>query len=350
VAAFLASDEVPLKEASYYQLIDNDIIQCLLCPQLCKLKKNRFGICGVRQHIDGKLYSLVYGKAIAVHVDPIEKKPLFHVSPGSHSFSIATVGCNLKCKFCQNCEISQVSKSIDASKLGTELSPKEIVTLARRNKCLSISYTYTEPTIYFEYALDCCKLARQGNLLNVFVTNGYINPEPLTEVAAYLDAANVDLKSFQDRFYHEMTGAKLAPVLDTLKLMKAKKIWVEVTTLLIPNKNDSVPELKDIANFIKQELGEETPWHISRFYPQYKLTSSPPTSVKSLTQAREIGLAAGLRYVYTGNIPGDKGEHTYCYNCGKVILQRTGFSVFDNHVKDSCCEYCQAKIDGLNLG
>ena len=339
-----------MKEAMFYQQLEGQKVQCTLCPHNCKLKPDQIGICGVRQNIGGKLVSLVYERAIAVHVDPIEKKPLFHVAPGSQSFSMATVGCNFECAFCQNSDISQVPQSLNVAETGTLMSAQEIVSLAKRNNCRSIAYTYTEPTIYFEYAYDCCRLARKEELLNVFVTNGYINPEPLKTVAPYLDAANVDLKSFTDSFYHKLVGAKLEPVLSTLKLMKELGIWIEVTTLVIPTKNDSDEELRNIAGFIKNELGEETPWHISRFYPQHNLNSVPPTPVSTLSRAREIGLAEGLRYVYTGNVPGDEGESTFCYNCGKLLLKRYGFSVRDNHINDSKCEFCGIPIDGLALG
>jgi len=339
-----------MKEAMFYQQLEKNRVQCNLCPHNCKLKNDQTGICCVRQNINGKLFSLVYGRAIAVHVDPIEKKPLFHVAPGSRSFSMSTVGCNFKCEFCQNSNISQIPKSVDPAASGTEISPAEIVAAAVKSQCRSIAYTYTEPTIYFEYAYDCCKIAHQENILNVFVSNGYINPEPLKHISPYLDAANIDLKSFQEKFYKELVGAKLTPVLNSLKLMKKLDIWLEITTLLIPSKNDSYEELRDIARFIKQELGEETPWHISRFYPQHKLTTIPPTPVATLVKAREIGLSEGLRYVYTGNVPGDMGESTYCCNCGKEILKRYGFRLMGTNIVDSKCEFCDAQIDGLKIG
>ena len=339
-----------MKEAMFYQQLEKNKVQCNLCPHNCKLKNDQIGICRVRQNINGKLFSLVYGRAIAVHVDPIEKKPLFHVAPGSRSFSMSTVGCNFKCAFCQNSNISQIPESVDPAETGTEISPAEIVAAAVKSQCQSIAYTYTEPTIYFEYAYDCCKIAHKENILNVFVSNGYINPEPLKHVSPYLDAANIDLKSFQEKFYKELVSAKLSPVLDSLKLMKKRNIWLEITTLLIPSKNDSDEELRDIARFIKQELGEETPWHISRFYPQYKLTTLPPTPVATLVKAREIGLSEGLRYVYTGNIHGDKGESTYCYNCGKEILKRHGFDLLGTNIVNSKCEFCDVQIDGLKIG
>lgn len=337
-----------MREAMFYHQVENGKILCELCPHFCSLKENQIGICGVRQHLDGRLYSLVYGHAIAVHVDPIEKKPLFHVAPGSHSFSIATVGCNFHCKFCQNHDISQVKGTADINRFSRDLSPEEIVTMTKKSHCLSLAYTYTEPTIYFEYAYDTAKLAAQEKIINIFVTNGYINPEPLQMIHEYLDAANVDLKSFNDSFYRKMTGAKLTPVLDTLKLMKRLNIWIEVTTLIIAGENDSEEELTHIARFIKDELGAETPWHISRFYPQYRLTDHPPTPVATLKKAHEIGLGQGLRYVYMGNVPGNEAENTYCYNCGKLLIERYGYQIIENNIDSGNCKFCQVRIDGLN--
>lgn len=336
-----------MKEAMFYQIEADQRVVCQLCPHLCRLKPGQVGICGVRQNIDGKLVSLVYGKAIAVHIDPIEKKPLFHVLPGSQSFSIATVGCNFHCKFCQNYDISQVRDVGDIDRFSREISPEELVQLAKHNRCQSIAYTYTEPTIYFEYAYDTAQLAHQQGLLNVFVTNGYINPEPLHKIHDVLDAANVDLKSFSDQFYRRMTGGKLQPVLETLRLMKKLNIYVEITTLLIPGENDSDEELTAIADFIKNDLGVDTPWHISRFYPHYRLTDHSPTPVASLNRARDIGLAQGLRYVYLGNVPGSDAENTYCYHCGKLLIERYGFQIIQNHIVEGNCRFCGTKIDGL---
>ena len=338
-----------MKEAMFYRQIEDDRVLCELCPHFCKLKKDQIGTCGVRKNVSGKLYSLVYGKAITVHVDPIEKKPLFHVAPGSQSFSMSTVGCNFHCKFCQNHDISQVKNADAMTRFSRELSPDELVKMAKQNACLSIAYTYTEPTIYFEYAYDTAKIAHDNGLLNVFVTNGYINPEPLEFIHEYLDAANVDLKSFNDNFYQKLVGAKLAPVLDTLKLMKRLNIFVEVTTLVIPNENDSEQEMTAIASFIKNELGPETPWHISRFYPQYKLTDHSATPISTLNKAREIGLDQGLRYVYLGNVPGTESENTYCYNCGKLLIERYGYQIIEKNIQAGNCKFCGVKIDGLKI-
>lgn len=339
-----------MKEAMFYQQLENNQVRCELCPHFCKLKEGQAGICGVRQNKEGKLYALVHEQAIAVNVDPIEKKPLFHVAPGSYSLSIATVGCNFKCQFCQNCDISQVSMFSDVTQKGSKVTCAQVVALAKKYHCDSISYTYTEPTIFFEYAYETAQLAQQEKLINIFVSNGYINVEPLRAISPYLHAANVDLKSFRAEFYKELVGAKLTPVLDTLKRMKQLGIWLEVTTLVIPTKNDTEQELTDIAQFIKEELGAETPWHVSRFHPQYKLTTIPATPAKTLKTAYDIGRAIGLRYVYIGNIPGDDGESTFCYHCGKLIIKRYGFSIREKHIKNAACEFCGSAIDGLNLG
>lgn len=338
-----------MKEALFYRQLDDEMILCELCPHFCKLRKNQVGICRVRKNVSGKLYSLVYGKAVAVHVDPIEKKPLFHVAPGSQSFSMATVGCSFHCKFCQNHDISQVESAEAMIHFSQEWSPEDLVTMARQNKCLSIAYTYTEPTIYFEYAYATAKIAHENGLLNVFVTNGYINPEPLELIHDYLDAANVDLKSFNENFYRKLVGAKLAPVLDALKLMKKLNIFVEITTLVIPNENDSDHELTAIASFIKNELGPETPWHISRFYPHYQLADHSATPIATLNKAREIGLEQGLRYVYLGNVPGAESENTYCYSCGKLLIERYGYQIIENNIQKEQCKFCGTKIDGLHL-
>jgi len=338
-----------MKEAMFYRQTDNDSVVCELCPHACKLKEDQIGICGVRKNLSGKLFSLVYGKAIAVHVDPIEKKPLFHVAPGSQSFSMATVGCNFHCKFCQNYDISQVKDAETIRRFSRELSPRDLLTMAQKNSCISIAYTYTEPTIYFEYAYDTAKIAHESGLLNIFVTNGYINPEPLEYIQPYLDAANVDLKSFRDGFYKRLVGARLAPVLDALKLMKKLDIWIEVTTLVIPGENDSEAELTEIASFIKNELGVETPWHISRFYPHFHLRDHAVTPVATLNRAREIGLEQGLRYVYLGNVPGSDAENTYCYNCGELLIERYGYQIIAKNLNEGKCKFCGVEIDGLKI-
>ncbi|MCJ7748734.1 MAG: AmmeMemoRadiSam system radical SAM enzyme, partial [Desulfobacterales bacterium] len=283
--------------------------------------------------------------AISLNVDPIEKKPIFHLYPGSTSFSIATVGCNFRCLQCQNHEISQIPA--DQGRIdGSTVPPSKIVSLAKENRCQSISYTYTEPTIYFEYAYETAALASKDGIKNIFVTNGYMTEEALKTIQPYLDAANVDLKSFQEKFYKEICGSRLKPVLENLKLMREMGIWVEITTLVIPTLNDSDKEFEEIAQFIVS-LGPEVPWHISAFYPTYKMLNLPRTPASLLQRAREIGIKAGLRYVYCGNIPGEEGEDTFCPQCGRKVIERVGFRVVKNDVVKGECLHCHTKIDGI---
>ncbi len=336
-----------MKEAMFYEKSGDKVVKCNLCSHRCKITDSKRGICSVRENRDGRLYSLVYGKVISRAVDPIEKKPLFNFLPSSRAYSIATVGCNFRCGNCQNFEISQMPRDRNQI-MGQEVSPEEIVKEAKRFNCESIAYTYTEPTIFFEYAYDIAKLASKEGIRNVFVTNGYIAEEALIEIKPYLDAANIDLKSFSEDFYRKNCGARLDPVLDSIRLHKSLAIWIEITTLIIPGLNDSEEELRKIAGFIK-EVGAEIPWHISRFHPMYKLLDLPRTPVATLHRAREIGYDVGLRYVYEGNVPGEAGENTYCHNCGKLLIQRYGYQILENMVKDSACPYCSAKIDGVNV-
>lgn len=334
-----------MKEALFYSREEDKSVRCYLCNHRCNIQDRKKGICAVRQNLNGVLYTQVYGNLVAQHIDPIEKKPLFHYYPGSQSFSIATVGCNFRCLHCQNADISQAPREsfIPSNRI---IPPEKVVEATKKNRCLSISYTYTEPTIYFEYALDCAQLAKKEGLGNVFVTNGYITREALSEIKPYLDAANIDLKSFRDDFYRRICGARLEPLLESIKAYKEFGIWIEITTLIIPNHNDSLEELQDIARFIK-ELGIETPWHVTAFYPTYKLTDQPRTPATALRKAREIGLQEGLRYVYTGNLPGDEGENTYCYQCRKVLIERMGFTIRKNKLQEGKCSYCGAVIDGI---
>lgn len=332
-----------MKEAMWYKKLSDERVRCDLCSHRCVINNGKRGICGVRENKEGTLFSLVYGKVIASHVDPIEKKPLFHFYPGSHSFSIATVGCNFKCTHCQNSDISQMP--IDTNRImGQDILPEKIVELALSGDCQSISYTYTEPTVFMEYALDVAKIAKDKGLKNVYVTNGYMTEEVLNEVYPYMDAANVDLKGFTEEHYQNVCGARLKPVMDTIRLMKQLGVWVELTTLIIPTINDSEDDLRRLAEFIFS-IGREIPWHVSRFHPTYKMNNLPPTPVRSVIKARQMGLEVGLRYVYTGNIQGDDGENTYCYNCGKVLIERIGYNIGLVHVKDSKCSFCGADVD-----
>ncbi|MDG6223573.1 MAG: AmmeMemoRadiSam system radical SAM enzyme [Candidatus Bathyarchaeota archaeon] len=336
-----------MKEAMFYEKLADKRVNCNLCSHRCrKIAESKRGLCGVRENIDGKLFSLVYGRLVARSVDPIEKKPLFHFLPGSLSYSISTVGCNFRCANCQNFDISQLPSERKVV-VGNETSPESVISAAKENGCKSIAYTYTEPTIFFEYALDVAKLAKKAGLRNVFVTNGYITEEALREIAPYLDAANIDLKSFSDEFYRNNCGAHLQPVLDSIKLHKSLGIWVELTTLVIPTLNDSENELNQIASFIKEKVGAETPWHLSGFHPMYKLLDVPRTPVVTLQKARQIGFDAGLKYVYVGNVPGENGENTYCPNCGEKVIQRYGYHIEKNRLEQSKCPQCEKKIDGV---
>ncbi len=334
-----------IREAMLYEKLTDSRVQCALCAHRCKINAGRRGLCGVRENKDGILYSLVFGTLIAEHVDPIEKKPFFHVHPASRSYSIATVGCNFSCDFCQNHEISQMPRST-LMIMGEDTAPATIVERAKNSHCKTIAYTYTEPTVYLETALETAKIACRDGLQNVFVTNGFMTPEAVDIIAPYLAAANVDLKSFRDEFYKKQCGARLKPVLDSLKKMKERGIWLEITTLLIPGLNDSTEELKDIAAFILS-LGAETPWHISRFHPQFKRLETPSTPIDSLHRACLIGKEAGLKYVYSGNVPGDEGENTVCSNCKKLVIKRHGFRIIDNFLSGPACSHCGQKLDGL---
>jgi pyruvate formate lyase activating enzyme len=336
-----------MKDAMFYEKLDDNLVNCNLCSHRCrKIADSKRGVCGVRENRDGTLYSLVYGKAVARSVDPIEKKPLFQFLPGSRAYSIATVGCNFRCDNCQNYDISQLPK-VRGTIVGEDVQPEEIVLAAKLSKCESIAYTYSEPTIFFEYALDIAKHAQKEGVKNVFVTNGYITPEALREISPYLDAANIDLKSFSDEFYRKNCGARLEPVLDSIRLYKSLGVWIELTTLIIPTLNDSEEELRKIAEFIK-EVGEDIPWHITQFHPTYKLIDQPRTPVTTLRRARQIGLEAGLRYVYEGNVPGENGENTYCHKCHKMLIHRLGYRIIENKIKNSACPYCGAEIDGVH--
>lgn len=337
-----------MKEAMFYVKEEEQKVRCNLCNHHCLIMPGKHGICGVRENRDGVLYSLVYGQVIARNIDPIEKKPLFHFHPGSKSYSIATVGCNFHCLFCQNYEISQLPK--DEKRIaGESFPPEEVVAAAEKLKCQSISYTYTEPTIFFEYAYDSARLANERGIKNVFVSNGYMSQAAIKTIQPYLHAANIDLKAYSENFYKEICGGKLKPVLENLNLMKKLGIWVEVTTLIIPTLNDSEKELQEIAAFIRTELGPETPWHVSRFHPMYRLTRVPSTPVQTVLKAREIGLKAGLYYVYSGNIPGQGGENTYCHKCGDLLIERLGFTILQYNVNNGKCPKCQAEVHGVGM-
>ena len=326
-----------------YEKLEDNKVHCYLCAHQCKINSGKFGFCGVRKNTDGILNTLVYAEAIAANIDPIEKKPLYHFLPGSTSYSIATIGCNFRCEFCQNWQISQFSQR-DQESLGQKLLPQDIVKQAKQQKCQSISYTYTEPTIFFEYAYETAKLAKEAGLKNNFVTNGYMTRDTLETINPYLDAANIDLKSFDEDFYVKVCSGHLQPVLDSIKLAKELGIWVEVTTLVIPEKNDSDQELKKIAEFIAG-VGKDIPWHISRFHPDYKFTDGEFTPRETLEKAYNSGKQAGLKYVYLGNIAGD--SDTYCSSCGKLLVKRANLGISQANIKDDKCKSCDSVLDGV---
>ena len=322
-------------------------LRCRLCAHECVIEEGSHGRCQVRVHRGGTLYSRVYGRTVARHVDPIEKKPLFHFQPGSRSLSMAAPGCNMRCPWCQNWEISQCVPT-DIAGWGEPATPKEIVAQARAQSCRSISFTYTEPTIFFEYAYDIARQATSAGLSTVFVTNGYMTGEALTTIAPVLDAASVDLKAFSDRAYQELTGARLRPVLDTLERMRDLDLWIEVTTLIVPDVNDDASQLRSLAAFIADALGRDTPWHISRFFPAYRMSQAEPTPAETLRSAARIGAEAGLRYVYAGNVGGRAS--TVCSSCGASLIERSGFDVVENRVTEtSGCPSCGAPVAGVEL-
>jgi len=336
-------------EAWLYERLPEQRVRCRLCSHHCIIGNGKRGTCQVRDNRNGILETRVYGRLIAAGDDPIEKKPLFHLLPGSRSFSIATVGCNFKCRFCQNADIAQLPADRNGVIMGDPITPQQVVTATLDRRCASIAYTYTEPTVFFEFACDTAELAHDQGIKNVFVTNGFMSTEALERVSPWLDAANVDLKAYSDDFYKKQCGARLEPVKATLVAMKRLGIWVEVTTLIIPGLNDDPGELSDLAAFIAGELGVDTPWHVSRFHPTYRLTDRDATPVKTLLAARQIGMDAGLRYVYTGNIPGRGGEDTVCPGCGRIVIARRVFQIAQIRIRDGRCDGCQTVIDGIGM-
>ncbi len=344
----MGNQENIIKEAILYERIAENKVQCNLCSFRCKIPSGGVGHCFVRKNIAGKLYSLNYGRLCAANIDPIEKKPLFHFQPGSKSFSVASPGCNFRCEFCQNWQISQMPYEEQIVR-GQIWYPDQVIAAAIRAGCKSIAYTYTEPTVFMEFCDECGRLAKQDDLKNVFVSNGYMTRDAIKLAAEWLDAINVDLKSFSD-YYKKICKANLQPVLDAISyIAKETDIWLEITTLIVPGQNDGEDELKKIADFIVTNASADVPWHVSRFYPNYKYLAGEPTPVETLEKAYKIGKAAGLKYVYVGNIPGAKGENTFCHNCGKLLIERVGFQVIANRTFKSCCPECHAKAAGFEV-
>jgi len=333
-----------IHEAMLWDPAGEGAVVCRLCAHRCVIKPGKQGVCAVRENREGRLVTLVYGEVVAAHVDPIEKKPLFHFLPGSTALSIATPGCNFRCGFCQNWQISQAPRRRGGGIAGDAFAPEAVVRAAVDQGCRSISYTYTEPTIFFEYAHETARLAREAGLLNNFVTNGYMTAEALEDLRPVLDAANVDLKAFNDETYKRVCGARLEPVLDSIRRMKTFGIWVEVTTLVVPGLNDGGAELASIARFIAS-VDPDIPWHVSRFHPDYEYTQAPATPVATLRAAAAAGRREGLRHIYVGNVPGES-EDTACRVCGTVLIRRQGFTVLANVLADSRCPACGTILPG----
>ncbi len=334
-----------MKEALFYQTLDNQSVMCNLCGHRCVITLDKLGVCDVRQNVEGKLFSLVYGAIISQQIDPIEKKPLFHFLPSSKAFSIATPGCNFSCQWCQNWQISNKPQQFTLPP-NNMILPVDILNEALKSNCQSIAYTYTEPTIFYEFAYDTAILAKESNIANVFISNGYMTEEMLEHIHPYLDAINVDLKSFRKKTYQKFMGAGLQTVLDSLKKISALGIWLEITTLIIPEFNDSIEELSEIANFISSELGPNTPWHISRFFPNHRMRNVPTTAATTLSIAEEIGRDAGLNYVYQGNLH-EETSNTRCPNCQKELIIRLGYQTDIKGIKDGKCIDCGEDIAGV---
>ncbi len=334
----------PPREAKFYKKLDGKRIECNLCPLKCRVADKERGTCGVRENRDGKYYTLVHSRVCSAHIDPIEKKPLFHFLPGTTAFSIATPGCNMWCKFCQNWEISQFRPEQIECKF---LSPEDCQKIASKYKSPTIAFTYTEPVIFTEYILDICSLKEKYKTKCVSISNGFIEEEPLKEWIKYLDGIKIDLKAFSEKFYEEITGGNLKSILKTLEFIRKNNVWLEIVVLLVPTLNDSKEEIKGLCNWVFKNLGSEVPLHFTRFHPTYRMKNLPPTPISTLERAREIGLECGLKFVYTGNVPGNPGEKTYCPNCKKIIIDRYAFQLLSLEVEKGKCKKCGTQIPGI---
>jgi pyruvate formate lyase activating enzyme len=343
-----------MKQATLYKELEDSQVQCQACNHYCLIKDGQTGLCRVRKNKDGKLYLMVYGQISAAHIDPVEKKPLFHFLPGSEILSVGTIGCNFQCAFCQNWQLSQVSGRQGVTKVSpSELKLQEVVQICLDRQIPSIAFTYNEPTIFFEYTFDVAKLAKEKGIKLVYVSNGYASKEAIDKISPYLDAINVDLKSFRDNFYKKICNARLKPVLDNIKRFYENNVWVEVTTLIVPKENDSEEELTQIAEFISS-VSPDIPWHISGFTPQYKMDKKPPTASKKIEQAYEIGKKAGLKFVYAGNISDEKLQSSFCPECEELLIRRNwnasqikGLEIPDPKESQGTCQNCSAKIPGV---
>ena len=331
------------KEGMFYEQTPRGAT-CLVCPNECTIKEGELGDCRSRTNHEGKLYSIAYGNPCAVHIDPIEKKPLYHFHPSSMAYSVATAGCNLACLNCQNWTISQKSPRDTRN---YDLMPEKLIQEALKSQCKSIAYTYSEPITFFEYTYDSSKIARTKGIKNVIVSAGYINEKPLRELAKYVDAANVDLKSFSDSIYLRLNGGKLQPILNTLRILKEEGVWLEITNLVVPSWTDDLVMIKEMCKWLKDNGFEDNPLHFSRFHPQYKLTQLPATPVGTLQKARDIATGEGLKYVYIGNVPGSGAENTYCPDCKKMIIERRGYKILTNNIVKNRCRFCNTLIAGV---
>jgi pyruvate formate lyase activating enzyme len=333
-----------ITEARYYEKLAYKKIRCTLCPRECVIDDRERGYCGVRENREGTYYTLVYARPCTFHADPIEKKPLFHFHPGSLAFSIATAGCNVNCKFCQNWEISQVRPEAVRS---IYMPPVQTAELAQKYQCLSIAYTYSEPTIFYEYMYDSAIAGHERGIKSVVITAGYISKDPLIELCKHVDAIKVDLKAFSQKYYQDVVNGELKPVLDSLELMCKLGMWTEIVYLVVPTLNDSEQELKDLCRWVKTNLGPDVPMHFTRFHPQYLLKNLPPTPLSTLERAKAIADSEGIHYAYIGNVPGHSAEHTYCPKCGRIVVRRTGFIVHEINIQNGRCDKCKTEIAGL---
>ncbi|MBC8218429.1 MAG: AmmeMemoRadiSam system radical SAM enzyme [Planctomycetes bacterium] len=342
-------DTENLREAVLWEAGEQNKVRCGLCNWRCVIDDGDLGRCRVRRNIAGALYSLNYHKVCSANPDPIEKKPLFHFQPGTRSFSVAAMGCNFRCDFCQNWQISQAA--VENGQIdGQAVSPEQIVDAALRTGCKSIAYTYTEPTVFMELCSDCGRLGKEKGLANVFVSNGFVTKEAIDFAAPWLDGINVDLKAFSEDYYRRLCKAQLQPVLDTIThIANETNIWMEITTLLVPGQNDSDQELNKLADFIVTSAGADVPWHISRFHPQYKYLDSTPTPIADMERAFEIGKKAGLRYIYLGNVPGTQAESTFCHKCRATLIERIGYTINANNIENSRCPHCGTQVAGFEL-
>ena len=340
----LAAEGAELHEASFYEPLAGKKVRCTLCPRRCVVSDVQRGYCGVRENRNGKYYTLVYGRPCAMHMDPVEKKPFFHVYPGSKAFSIATVGCNIECKFCQNWDISQANPDDVTT---AYYSPEQIARMAKQSKARTIAYTYSEPTIFYEYLRDCAKAGLDQGIESIMVSNGFISAQAQKELFPILKAIKIDLKAFTQSFYTDICDGYLQPVLDTLKRLRDSGVWYEIVVLLIPTLNDSEDEIKRMTEWIVKELGIDVPVHFSRYHPMYKIRNIPPTPVKTLHRARQIALENGCHFVYIGNVPVKDAQYTFCPSCKAVLIRRYGYRILENAIENGKCKFCGAKIPGV---